>query len=140
MRTAASKLWGFFCRPLASAQTSSGAAMTPNVQVASNTQASTVATLSIRTRVAASPSRSFECASAGTKAWLNAPSPNNRRNRFGMRKATLKASVSALAPKVEAISRSRTRPVMREARVSSETVEAAFSKVIGKERALRVYN
>ena len=63
-------------------------------------------------------------ASTGTKAWLKAPSANKRRNRLGMRNATLNASVSALAPKVDAMSSSRTKPVMREARVNSETVEA----------------
>ena len=47
-----------------------------------------------------------------------------------MRKATLKASVAALAPKAAAISCSRTRPVTREASVSRETVEAALSRFI----------
>ena len=46
-----------------------------------------------------------------------------------MRKATLKASVAALAPKAAAISCSR--PVMRDTSVSRETVEAAFSRFIG---------
>ena len=46
-----------------------------------------------------------------------------------MRNATLKASVSALAPKVEAISNSRARPVMREARVSKETIEADLKRL-----------
>ena len=41
-----------------------------------------------------------------------------------MRNATLNASVMALAPKAEAISSSRTNPVMREISVSNETVEA----------------
>jgi small subunit ribosomal protein S20 len=48
-----------------------------------------------------------------------------------MRKATLKASVSALTPKTEAKSTSRTRPVIREARVSRETVEADLSRDTG---------
>ena len=63
-----------------------------------------------------------------TNAWLKAPSANRRRNRLGMRNATLKASVSALAPNIEAIRRSRTRPVTREARVRRETVEAALNR------------
>src|SRR6185369_7365101 len=128
--TAASKLCGCCWKPLASAQTMMGAAVTPRTQVASRAHASTVATLSISRWVAASPSLSLECASAGTKAWLNAPSPNRRRNRLGMRKATLKASVSELAQKTAAINRSRTRPVTRDARVSRETVEADLSRVI----------
>jgi len=45
-----------------------------------------------------------------------------------MRKATLKASVRALAPNMDAIKRSRTRPVTREARVSRDTVEAALNR------------
>ena len=37
----------------------------------------------------------------------------------------------ALAPKVEAISSSRTKPVMRETRVKSETVEADLKSDTG---------
>ena len=85
---------------------------------------SSVATRSITNLVCSSPCCVLLAASTGTKAWLKAPSANRRRNRLGMRKATLKASVMALAPKVEAISSSRTRPVMRETKVRSETVEA----------------
>ena len=46
-----------------------------------------------------------------------------------MRKATLKASVSALAPKVEAISSSRAKPVMRESRVNTDTTEADLRRL-----------
>jgi hypothetical protein len=129
--TAASKLCGSCLRPLASAHTRIGAPATPSTQVKSSAQASTVATLSISLRVISSPSRSLAWASAGTKAWLKAPSPNSRRNRLGMRKATLKASVIALAPNTDAISRSRSRPVTRDARVSRETVEAALNRLTG---------
>jgi hypothetical protein len=79
------------------------------------------------------PASVLRAASTGTKAWLKAPSPNTRRNRLGMRKATLKASVSALTPNTEANSTSRTRPVIREARVSRETVEADLSRDTGAE-------
>jgi len=48
---------------------------------------------------------------------------------LGMRKATLKASVMALAPKVEAINSSRARPVIRETSVNRETVDADLNKV-----------
>jgi hypothetical protein len=51
-----------------------------------------------------------------------------------MRKATLKASVAALAPKAAAISCSRTRPVTRETSVSRETVEAALNRFIALAR------
>ena len=67
----------------------------------------------------------------GTKACENAPSANRRRSRLGMRNATLKASVQALAPKLAATSSSRASPVTREASVSRETVEAARSRFIG---------
>ncbi|MNE67181.1 hypothetical protein D3C80_1627740 [compost metagenome] len=112
--------------PLASSQTSSGAPSTPSTQVSSKAQLSTVATLAISTRVASSPSLALVPASTGTKAWLKAPSANRRRNRLGMRNATLKASVSAFAPNMEAMSRSRSKPVIREASVNRETVEAAL--------------
>ena len=106
------------------AQTSSGAAATPTAQVSSSIQVSSVATRSISRLVSASPYCALLAASTGTKAWLNAPSANRRRNRLGIRKATLKASVMALAPNDEAISSSRTRPVTRESNVNRETVEA----------------
>ena len=48
---------------------------------------------------------------------------------FGMRNATLKASVKALAPKAEAISSSRISPVMRDASVSRETMEADLNRL-----------
>ncbi len=124
MKTAASKPRGSCFNPLAIIQTNTGAAATPITQVSSKAQLKRVATRSISSLVAASPSLARLAASTGTNAWLNAPSANRRRNRFGMRKATLKASVMALAPKVEAISSSRTRPVIRDTKVKSETVDA----------------
>ena len=132
----ASKLCGVCLKPLASAHTSTGAPITPRAQVASRVQASTVATLSISRWVAASPSVSLEWASVGTKAWLKAPSPNRRRNRLGMRNATLKASVRPDAPKVAAISSSRTSPVTRDAKVNRDTVEAALNRLIGRKGAV----
>ena len=110
--------------------TSSGAASMPARQVAASAQASAVATASIKCRVASMPSRSLLAASTGTKAWLNAPSPNSRRSRLGMRKATLKASVRPLTPKAEAMSQSRSSPVTREASVSRETVEADLNRLM----------
>ena len=53
-----------------------------------------------------------------------------------MRKATLKASVQPLAPKLAATSGSRARPVMREASVNRETVEAARSRFMEGGRGL----
>jgi hypothetical protein len=56
-----------------------------------------------------------------------------------MRNATLKASVMALAPKVEAISSSRTKPAIRETNVSSETVEADLKSDTAGVYALESY-
>ncbi len=130
MNTAALKPSSF--KPLAMAHTSTGAPITPSTQVKVSAQASTVAIWLTMARVASSPSFSRTPASTGTKAWLNAPSANRRRSRLGMRKATLNASVSALAPKVAAMSSSRTSPVMREARVSKETREADLNRVTAR--------
>jgi hypothetical protein len=49
-----------------------------------------------------------------------------------MRNATRKASVRALAPKALAIKVSRTKPVMRDSRVSKETVEADLNRLTGR--------
>jgi hypothetical protein len=46
--------------------------------------------------------------STGTKACENAPSANSRRRKFGMRNATKKASAAGPAPKLVAITVSRT--------------------------------
>ena len=116
------------CRPEAIIHTSTGAATTPASVVSTSAQKSTVATASIRARVGASPSAARLAARIGTKAWENAPSANSRRSRFGMRKATLKASVSALTPKLEATISSRPSPVTRATSVNKETVEAARSR------------
>src|SRR5213593_308813 len=121
-------------RPDASSHTSAGAPTTPTMQVSTSAHSSTDATASTRRCVASSPSRTRVAASSGTKACENAPSAKRRRSRLGMRKATQKASVSALAPKSPATSCSRTKPVMREASVSRETVEAARKRLIGDDQ------
>ncbi|MCY1507748.1 hypothetical protein D9M68_420350 [compost metagenome] len=119
------------------AQTSSGAPATPATHSTTRAQVSSVATWSTSSRAPSCPASVLRAASTGTKAWLKAPSPNTRRNRLGMRKATLKASVSALTPNTEANSTSRTRPVIREARVSRETVEADLNRDTGASVGLR---
>ena len=122
-------------RPLASSQTSTGAPMTPITQVSTSAQTSTVAVASIRRCVTSSPSCTRLAPRIGTKACENAPSANSRRSRLGIRKATLKASVAAVAPKSAATNCSRTNPVTREARVSRETVDAALRRFM-RARAL----
>ena len=114
---------------LAMAHTMKGATATPTTQVTTSAQAKTVATLSITSLVAASPFWALEAANTGTNAWLKAPSANRRRNKLGIRNATLKASVMALAPNIAAIRDSRTKPVMREARVHTDTVEADLRRL-----------
>ena len=144
MATATSKP-PLFCRPCAISHTRTGAPTTPSTQVTSSAHSSTVATASISACVTSSPSRARLSASKGTKACENAPSANSRRSRLGMRKATLKASVITLAPKAAATICSRTSPVMRDASVSRETVDAARSRfmegmgwpIAGRERGRR---
>src|SRR6185437_4844722 len=97
------------------------------------------ATASIICRVASSPSPARRWASAGTKACAKAPSPNSRRSRFGMRKATRKASYGAPAPKTEATNTSRASPVIREASVNSEMVDAARRRFMDPDAILAVF-
>jgi hypothetical protein len=57
-----------------------------------------------------------------------------------MRNATQKASVMTLTPKVEAINRSRTKPVIRDSRVSKEMVEADLKRLTLQSVAARFDN
>src|SRR5436190_13811925 len=120
--------WSKRSRPEAMSQTTTGAAATPATQVRISALKRTVATASMRSRVAESPSAARTRARVGTNACEKAPSPNSRRSRFGMRKATLKASKDAPAPNIEAMTTSRNKPLMREASVKSEIVDAARSR------------
>ena len=61
----------------------------------------------------------------GTNAAESAPSANRSRSRFGMRKATLKASVCNPAPRRAAKTCSRTRPSRRDTRVRADTSPVA---------------
>jgi hypothetical protein len=58
----------------------------------------------------------------GTKAMLNAPSPKNRRKRFGSERRSRKASASGPVPTSAAIMMSRTNPRMRLSNVQAPTV------------------
>ncbi len=60
----------------------------------------------------------------GTKAALNAPSPNRRRNRLGSLSATKNASAMGPVPRMAAMRISRTKPKMRLAIVHNPTVKA----------------
>ena len=80
---------------------------------------------SAKARAASRPSPSSFLAKRGTKAALNAPSPNQRRKRFGKRKATTKASATNPVPKTAASRISRKNPRTRLTIVSPPTVAKA---------------
>ena len=61
----------------------------------------------------------------GTKETVNDPSARSRRSRFGIRKATKKASVERPAPKRPATIMSRMNPKTRESIVAVPTTPAA---------------
>ena len=73
----------------------------------STTMAAPVAARARRPK-AAGPPRVRVSVKTGITAVDSAPSPRSRRRRFGMRKATRKASVTGPAPKVWATTMSRT--------------------------------
>jgi hypothetical protein len=66
----------------------------------------------------------------GTKAALNAPSPNNLLKKFGNLNATKNTSVSGPAPKNAAINISLRKPVMREIKVKLPIVKTDFPRDI----------
>ena len=84
-----------------------GAAATPSAATATNAKNRSVPTPSTSLRVSSGEVRFLCSARTGTKACEKAPSANSRRSRFGMRKATKKASVARLAPKARAMMKSR---------------------------------
>ena len=57
----------------------------------------------------------------GTNDWINAPSPNNLRKKFGILKATKKASVLGDAPKILANMTSLINPVILDMNVIPPT-------------------
>ena len=65
----------------------------------------------------------------GTKATVSDPSPRRRRRRFGIRKATKKASEAAPAPKNAATTMSRMNPKMRLSMVAMPTTPAALASL-----------
>ncbi len=125
---ARSNTGGVFKKPLAISTTRAGAATTPSAETASTVQNSAEATCESSSRASSEPPVDCVWAKIGTKACENAPSANRRRSRFGRRNATEKASMSLAAPKMRAISTSRTSPVMRDTRVSPLTATVARSK------------
>ena len=66
---------------------------------------------------------------AGRKAAESAPSPNNLRAKFGIKKAKKNAEEAAPAPKVRLIAASLPSPAMRLSKVIDQTVRVFFSKL-----------
>ena len=67
---------------------------------------------------------------SGTKAAENAPSANRLRNRFGRRWAIKNASATGPAPRIAAVSMSRTKPKTRLTIVSEPTVATERNKAM----------
>ena len=107
-----------------------GAATMPIAVTISNTNASMLATWSTKSLVVSAPCRFLYSDNTGTKACENAPSANNRRSKLGMRNATKNASVVMPAPKLRAMTVSRTKPRMRDNSVMLLTWASALSKFI----------
>ncbi len=66
----------------------------------------------------------------GTKPAEKAPSPNSRRNRFGIRKARAKASAAMPAPMIRANTISRAKPSTRLTMVRPPIVPVALTRFI----------
>ena len=71
-----------------------------------------------------------EATKEGMKACVNAPSAKIRRKRLGSLKATKNISLHTEAPKAEAISTSRPRPVTRENSIPKLLVKMDFSFIV----------
>ena len=119
-------------KPGADTQTSKGAMAMPMAVTTNSAIASRLATWSMSVRVSSSPRLFLYSPRIGTKAWEKAPSANIRRSRLGSLKATKKASVANPAPKARAITKSRTKPRIREMRVIPLTVASARSRFMGR--------
>ena len=77
----------------------SGAAMTPRAVTTSSTAPSVPATPETSSRTSACSRLTLYSEITGTKDWEKAPSANSRRRKFGILKATRKASIIVPAPK-----------------------------------------
>ena len=128
--TASSNLSGVSRNPGAERVTMAGAHQMPSRATSSTTAPSKVPVRSIRRRVSSAPRCLRYSPSSGTKAWEKAPSANIRRNRLGSLNATKNASVAASAPKLRAMTKSRTKPRIREIKVKPLTVATERSRLI----------
>src|SRR5262245_51706140 len=98
--------------------------MPPTTRMPVTTSSALMTLLPSRHAAARSPPASCRM-KTGTNAALIAPSANRSRTRFGIRKATLKASMALLAPNIDASTWSRTRPRMRLVMVAAPADAAA---------------
>src|SRR5262245_29345701 len=131
MTTARSNFSGFDAKPGASPYISHGMASMHSAASRSSTNTRPAIASSANCRAADGPSPSSRRANKGTKAELNAPSPNRRRNRFGKRNATTKASATRPVPNTLASRMSRMNPRMRLTIVSPPTVAKARYSFMG---------
>jgi hypothetical protein len=129
MDVARSHWSGMSCQPGANARMISGAAMTPMSVITNRTTAKVPATSSTSSRTSSCERLCLYSLITGTKAWLNDPSANRRRRKFGILKATSQASMKAPAPKAAAKTISRASPVTREIRVA-KPVTAVLLKIL----------
>ncbi len=67
--------------------------------------------------------RCFDTMNVGMKLCTNAPSAKIRRNRLGSLNATKKISEKILAPRIDAIRRSRTKPKIRDVKIPALVVK-----------------
>ena len=89
-------------KPGAKSRITQGAASTATAVRTSRAAVSVPATRSIRSLTARWSPRALYSARTGTKAMEKEPSADSRRMKFGMRKATTKASMAGPAPKTAA--------------------------------------
>jgi len=121
--TASAALAGL--NPGANAATSCGENTMPAMQISDSTTAVSVATLFARRQAASWPPRATVLLKVVTKAVDRAPSANRSRSRLGMRKAAVKASISAPPPNSAAYTCSRTSPRIRLQSTARLTTPAA---------------
>ncbi len=107
-------LAGSVSTPLENRVASWGAKISASAVTSSRTPPRVPATRDISSRSSAWERVSFTSVNTGTNAVANEPSANRRRRKLGTRKATQKASVTALVPNVVVMTRSRTSPNTRE--------------------------
>jgi hypothetical protein len=79
-----------------------GAAMTPTAVTTKSSTPKVPATSSTSWRTSSWERLCLYSLMTGTKAWLNDPSANSRRRKFGILNATSQASMKALAPNMTA--------------------------------------